>query len=58
MLSYAKIMIDQEWPMIKLGNFDPSAAAIAMDAIDATGSLVPASPFVFGRPLADDQPVE
>jgi len=43
MLSYAKIMIDQEWPMMKQGGFDPSAAAIAMDAIDATGSLVPAN---------------
>ena len=41
MLSYAKIMIDREWPMMRLGGFDPGAAAVAMDAIDATGSLVP-----------------
>lgn len=41
MLSYAKIMIDREWPMMRLGGFDASAAAVAMDAIDATGSLVP-----------------
>ena len=41
MLSYAKIMIDREWPMMRVGGFDPGAAAVAMDAIDATGSLVP-----------------
>jgi len=41
MLSYAKIMIDREWPMMRLGGFDPGAAAVAMDVIDATGSLVP-----------------
>jgi hypothetical protein len=41
MLSYAKIMIDREWPMMRLGGFDPGAAAVAMDAIDAAGSLVP-----------------
>jgi hypothetical protein len=41
MLSYAKIMIDREWPMMRFGGFDEGAAAVAMDAIDATGSLVP-----------------
>jgi hypothetical protein len=43
MLSYAKIMIDREWPMMRLGSFDASAAAVAMDAIDATGMLIPAN---------------
>ena len=41
MLNYAKIMIDREWPMMRLGGFDTGAAAVAMDAIDATGALVP-----------------
>jgi hypothetical protein len=40
MLSYAKIMIDREWPMMRLGSFDASAAAVAMDAI---GMLIPAN---------------
>jgi len=43
MLSYAKIMIDREWPMMRLGGFDASAAAVAMDAIDATGMVIPAN---------------
>jgi len=41
MLRYATIMIDREWPMMRLGSFDRDAAAVAMDAIDATGALVP-----------------
>lgn len=41
MLSYAKIMIGREWPRMRLGGFDEGAATVAMDAIDATGSLVP-----------------
>lgn len=43
MLTYAKIMIEREWPRMKHGGFDPTAAAVAMDAIDATGTLVPAN---------------
>jgi len=41
MLKYAEIMTDSEWPMMKQGGFDANAAAVAMDAIDATGTLVP-----------------
>jgi len=41
MLDYAKIMIEREWPMMKRGEFDTSAATVAMDAIDAAGALVP-----------------
>ncbi|MBV8362850.1 MAG: DUF4239 domain-containing protein [Deltaproteobacteria bacterium] len=43
MLSYAKIMIEHEWPSMRHGSFDSTAAAVAMDAIDATGTLVPAN---------------
>ena len=41
MLKYAEIMTDSEWAMMKQGGFDANAAAVAMDAIDATGTLVP-----------------
>ena len=43
MLNYAKIMVEREWPRMRNGGFDPTAAAVAMDAIDATGTLVPAN---------------
>jgi hypothetical protein len=42
MLSYAKSMIDSEWPKMRRGDFDVTAAVAAMDAIDATGTLVAA----------------
>ena len=43
MLAYAKVMIDSEWPRMRRGRFDPAAAFIGMDAIDATGGLTPAN---------------
>lgn len=43
MLSYAKIMVNSEWPEMRKGEFDPRAAEVGMDAIDATGTLVPAN---------------
>jgi hypothetical protein len=42
MVEYAQIMIDREWPLMKRGGYDEAAAAIGMDAIDVTGSFVPA----------------
>jgi hypothetical protein len=39
--TYAKIMIDREWPMMRGVLFYKSAATVAMDSIDATGTLVP-----------------
>jgi Protein of unknown function (DUF4239) len=41
MLTYANVMIEHEWPMMKRGKFDTSAATVAMDAIDAAGTLIP-----------------
>ncbi|HEX4159037.1 MAG TPA: hypothetical protein VHY79_11210 [Rhizomicrobium sp.] len=43
MVQYAKIMPDREWPLMKKGKYDVVAAAIGMDAIDATGTFVPAN---------------
>ena len=43
MLSYAKLMIDHEWASMKRGEFNASAGALVMDAIDAAGTLVPAN---------------
>jgi len=43
MITYANIMIDREWPLMRRGRFDENAAMIAMDAIDATATLVPAN---------------
>ena len=43
MLHYAGIMTAREWPLMRQGGYDASAAAIGMDAIDATGSFVPAN---------------
>lgn len=42
-MRYARIMIESEWPEMRRGTFDPEAAIISMDAIDAAGSLVPAN---------------
>jgi hypothetical protein len=41
MLNYAQIMITREWPEMRRGGFDPSGAAVSMDAIDAVGTLIP-----------------
>ena len=41
MLTYAKFMIDREWPMMRRGAFDESAPMVAMEVIDAIGTLVP-----------------
>jgi hypothetical protein len=43
MIRYAETMIDGEWPSMKHGGFDASAAMLDMDAIDATGTFVPAN---------------
>jgi hypothetical protein len=43
MVQYAQIMIAREWPLMKQGGHDEEAAAIGMDAIDVTGSFVPAN---------------
>jgi len=43
MLNYAKIMVDREWPEMRHGGLDARAAAVAMDAIDVAGRLVPAN---------------
>jgi hypothetical protein len=40
-LRYAKIMAGREWPLMKRGENDATAAMVGMDAIHATGSLVP-----------------
>ena len=43
MLQYATIMIESEWPLMRHGGRDPTAAFVGMDAIDATGTFVPAN---------------
>lgn len=43
MLTYAKIMIDREWPRMRHGDFVAGAAVVMMDAIDAAGTIVPAN---------------
>jgi hypothetical protein len=42
MLRYATIMVGREWPLMKRGGFDPQAAIVSMDAMDATGAFKPA----------------
>jgi hypothetical protein len=42
-LRYAQIMTSREWPLMREGHTDAIAGAIGMDAIDATGSFVPAN---------------
>jgi hypothetical protein len=36
-------MIEREWPMMRMGSFDPSAAIVGMDAIDWAATFVPAN---------------
>lgn len=43
MIQYAQIMVAREWPLMKQGRDDELAATIGMDAIDVTGSFVPAN---------------
>jgi hypothetical protein len=43
MIAYANIMVDKEWPRMKIGAFNEDAAMISMDAIDRVGGLVPAN---------------
>jgi hypothetical protein len=43
MIDYAKIMVSREWPLMRKGRFDPDAAMVGMDAIDATGAFKPAN---------------
>lgn len=42
MVHYAGIMAANEWPLMRRGSYDPGAAMIGMDAIDAAGSFRPA----------------
>jgi len=42
-LRYAQIMTRREWPLMREGGYDATAGAISMDAIDATGSFLPAN---------------
>lgn len=42
-LRYAQIMTTREWPLMKRGENDATAAMIGMDATDAAGGLVPAN---------------
>ena len=39
--TYAKIMSQREWPLMRNGHFDPGAAMVSMDAIDVVGSDIP-----------------
>jgi hypothetical protein len=41
MMTYADVMIAHEWPLMQHGDFDPDAAVIGMDAIQANGSYAP-----------------
>lgn len=43
MISYARVMVEGEWPSMKRGGFDAKAADIDMDAIDAAGTFIPAN---------------
>jgi hypothetical protein len=43
MVRYAGVMTTREWPLMKSGGYDATAGTIGMDAINATGSLVPAN---------------
>ena len=43
MISYANIMVGKEWSLMRHGDFDPDAAMVSMDAIDAAGEFVPAN---------------
>lgn len=43
MLKYASIMVHNEWPLMRRGDYDGDAAMISMDAIDAVGTLLPAN---------------
>jgi hypothetical protein len=42
-LNYATVMIESEWPLMKRGAFDTTVPFIGMDAIDATGTFIPAN---------------
>ncbi len=41
-IAYARVMVAREWPLMREGRSDESAAMISMDAIDAAGSFKPA----------------
>ena len=43
MLDYAMLMPQSEWPLMKEGRFDPQPAFIDMDAMEVTGTFVPAN---------------
>jgi hypothetical protein len=41
MTAYANTMVTREWPAMQRGDFDPDAALIGMDAIEATATAAP-----------------
>ena len=43
MLEYANIAVNSEWPKMRRGQFDPAAARVGMDAIDAAGGFRPSN---------------
>ena len=43
MLDYAMLMPESEWPLMKEGRFDPQPGFIDMDAMDVTGTFIPAN---------------
>jgi hypothetical protein len=42
-VGYANIMVVKEWPLMKHGAYDATAAMVSMDAIDAVGEFLPAN---------------
>jgi hypothetical protein len=55
MLRYAENMIQREWPTMRAGTWDPDAAMIGMDAIDAAGTMIPATSAQANAQLAVQQ---
>lgn len=43
LLRYAHLMVDNEWPQMRVGKFDEPSGILAMDALDATEDFVPAN---------------
>lgn len=44
MLDYAEMMVDSEWPLMKMGRFNAEAGNIDMHAMDVAGSFIPSNP--------------
>jgi hypothetical protein len=43
MLDYARTMVNQEWPLMRLGSFSPRGDQLIMDATTVVGSMIPAN---------------